>query len=93
MVRVVLPGPLRSFNGGDATLVVEGTEPATVGALLDELRRRHASVYACICTERHQVRPHVNIFVGTDDIRWVGGLEAPIPSGSEVVILPSVSGG
>ena len=93
MVRVVLPGPLRSYNGGEATLVVEGAPPATVGDLLDALRRRHASVYACICTERHQVRPHVNIFVGSEDIRWAGGLEAPIPAGSEVVILPSVSGG
>jgi molybdopterin converting factor small subunit len=28
-----------------------------------------------------------------DDIRWSGGLGAPVPEGSEVVILPSVSGG
>jgi molybdopterin synthase sulfur carrier subunit len=44
-------------------------------------------------TETGAVRTHVNVFVGSDDIRWSKGLETPVPDGSEVVILPAVSGG
>jgi molybdopterin converting factor small subunit len=46
-----------------------------------------------LLTERRELRPHVNVFVGREDIRWSGGLGTPLADGSEVVILPSVSGG
>jgi molybdopterin converting factor small subunit len=44
-------------------------------------------------TERRELRPHVNVFVGREDIRWSGGLDAGLPEGAELVVLPSVSGG
>ena len=39
------------------------------------------------------VRPHVNVFVGTDSSRWGGGLAMEVPDGAEISILPAVSGG
>jgi molybdopterin converting factor small subunit len=54
---------------------------------------RYPGVYERVCTEVGALRPHVNVFVGRDDIRWTGGLETPVREGSEVIILPSVSGG
>jgi molybdopterin converting factor small subunit len=45
-------------------------------------------------TEEGRVRPHVNVFVGADNVRDLGGLEVPLPDGScEIAILPAVSGG
>lgn len=70
----------------------DGRSP-TVRATLDALRRQHPGLYDRIVTERHELRPHVNVFVGHDDIRWSGGFGTRIPAGSEVVVLPSVSGG
>ena len=43
--------------------------------------------------EQREFRPHVNVFVDRADIRWSGGLDTPLPRGSELVVLPSVSGG
>lgn len=91
-LTVVLPGPLRDVNGGRSVLRIEGT-PGTVGEALSELRTHHPAVYNRLVTERGEVRPHVNLFVGTDDIRWAGGLEARLGEGKELVVLPSVSGG
>ncbi len=57
------------------------------------LRGAYPAVYDRIFTESGEVRPHVNVFVDGDDIRWAGGLDAVVGEGSEVVILPAVSGG
>jgi MoaD family protein len=91
-VTVVLPGQLRDLVGGRSTIRLEGS-PKSVEDALEALRRTHPQVWDRVLTEQRQIRPHVNVFVGTEDIRWSGGLDTPVPDGSELVILPSVSGG
>lgn len=91
-VTLVLPGQLRDLTGGRATVDLAG-DLGTVADALERLRAEWPGVYDRIVTERREVRPHVNVFVGRDDIRWSGGLATPLEPGSEVVILPSVSGG
>jgi MoaD family protein len=92
MITVVLPSQLRDLNGGVGSVALEDGG-ATVGQALQALRAHHPAVYDRLCTERREVRPHVNVFVDREDIRWSGGLETPVAEGSEVVILPAVSGG
>jgi molybdopterin synthase sulfur carrier subunit len=93
-VTVVLPSQLRELAGGRRALLLDGARGMdTVGAALDALRAAHPAVYDRLITERRELRPHVNVFVGREDIRWSGGLGTPLADGSEVVILPSVSGG
>jgi molybdopterin converting factor small subunit len=46
-----------------------------------------------IANEQGQVREHINIFIGDENIRYTGGLASPIPAGSEISIVPAVSGG
>lgn len=91
-VTVVLPAQLRDLAEGHGAVRLEGGM-STVDDALDALRGEHPGVYDRILTERRELRPHVNVFVGRDDIRWSGGLGTPLADGSEVVILPSVSGG
>ena len=43
--------------------------------------------------EQGTVRPHVNVFVGSENIRDSRGLETPVTEGTEVSIIPAVSGG
>lgn len=91
-VTLVVPGPLRELTGGRRTVGLE-VDGHTVGQAFETLRRQLPALYDRIFTEQRELRPHVNVFVGRDDIRWCGGLDAPIERDSEVVILPSVSGG
>lgn len=91
-LTIELPGQLRDLNEGRATVELAET-PATVGDALAALRKTAPSVYDRIATERGQVRQHVNLFVGTVEIRQTGGLETPVSDGDRITVLPAVSGG
>lgn len=95
-VVVVLPSQLRPLVGGRGRIEIDVAtdgDATTVATMLDALRGVHPALYQRIVTERRELRPHVNVFVGRDDIRWSGGFDAVVPDGAEVVVLPSVSGG
>ena len=91
-VTLVVPAALRDLNGGRSTLDL-GSEVGTVAEALDRLHERAPAVYHRVVTEVGEIRPHVNVFVGRDDIRWIRGLETPVADGGELFILPAVSGG
>lgn len=95
-VTIVLPSQLRELVRGeepsDDALYVEPTE-STVRGTLQTLGERHPAVLDRIVTEQFEVRPHVNLFVGLENIRWNEGLDTPVEDGSEVTVLRAVSGG
>lgn len=92
LVRVTLPAALTEFTGGHSTVDVPGA-PAAVGDILAGLGTAHPAVHDRLFTERGRLRPHVNIFVDGENIRFLSGLDTPVTAGAEVVILPAVSGG
>ncbi len=91
-VTFYIPAFLRAFTGGRSRVEVAG-RPGTVGDALEALWARHPGVRDRIVTEQGEVRLHVNVFVGAESIRHTGGLATPVPEGSEISIVPAVSGG
>jgi len=87
-----VPGYLREFTGGRARVSVAAS-PATVGDALAALWALHPGVRDRVVTEQGEVRPHVNVFVGGESIRFTGGLATPLGDGAEISIVPAVSGG
>ncbi len=68
-VSVRLPAPLRPVAGGQAVLQVEVDGSADVAALLDRLAESHPALERRLRDEQGRLRPHVNVFVGPDNIR------------------------
>ena len=91
-VRILLPAYLRPYAGARPGLDLDGA-PRTVREALQSLRALHPGVLDRVLTEQGEVRRHVNIFVGEESIRWTGGLDTPLSEGSEIAIVPAVSGG
>lgn len=91
-VTFLLPRPLVPYADGRTEVVCESTG-ATLRDALGGLRARHPALVDRILTERGEVRPHVNLFVGDEDVRYLGGLAASVPEGARISILPAVSGG
>jgi MoaD family protein len=91
-VRFFVPGPLREFAGGRAEVTLTAT-PRTLGEALAALSRDYPGVAKRVLDEQGQVRPHVNLFVQGEAVRFAEGLETRLEDGTEIAILPAVSGG
>jgi len=87
-----IPGALREFTEGRSIVEIE-TGPATLGDALSALWTLYPGVRDRIATEQGQVREHINIFIGDENVRYTGGLASPVSDGSEISIVPAVSGG
>lgn len=92
-VCVRLHGALHEHAGGRASLDVRLPDGATVGDLLDVLAERYPGVERRVRDETGTVRAHVNLFVDGEQARSVGGLAHQLSDGTEVLVLPAVSGG
>ncbi len=79
--------------GTVGTVMLQVREPVTVDRVLDALGAAHPAVERRVRDEAGTLRRHVNVFVGADNARDLGGVEASVPAGTEVSILPAVSGG
>ena len=89
-VSVILPGVLRARVGGARSVRVAG---ATVAQLIGALEERYPGLGFNLCYETGELRPFVNVFVNGVNIRYLHGLETPVPADAQVYILPSVAGG
>ena len=83
---------LRSHAAGEGRLELE-VPGATLRDVLDAVAAAHPAVGRRIRDEAGALRRHVNVFVGADNARDLGGLDAPVPEGAEVSVLAAVSGG
>jgi molybdopterin synthase sulfur carrier subunit len=88
----VIPGPLRELAGNRGEVRIEGSA-TSVSDALTMLWTNCPGLRDRVLTELGEVRPHVNIFVDGESIRYSGGLGTPVHDRSEVVILPALSGG
>ena len=83
-------GQLRTYVGGTAELALAAR---SVGAALAELERTHTTLYRNVCDETGAVRRHLNVFVNSDNIRDLDGINTALTPGDVLTILPAVSGG
>ncbi len=87
-----IPGPLRSFSAGRSQVEIE-TPAATLSDALQALFDVYPGIRDRVVTEQGQIREHINIFLGNEDVRYKGGLAAPLSTGAEISIVPAISGG
>jgi molybdopterin synthase sulfur carrier subunit len=90
-VTVYLSGHLKSYTGGETQRQLDA-DFATVGDTLDSLWQIYPALRDRILTEQGEIRQHVNIFVGSEDVKRLKGLETAVRS-DEIHIFNAVSGG
>ena len=89
-VTVRIPTTLRPLSGGNSTVSFEG---ATLGEVLANLESAHPGFKDRLFDDNGGLRRFVNLFVADDDVRYLQGLETPVPAGETVSIIPAVAGG
>ena len=85
-----IPSQLRRFTNGEASIDVKG---ANVGQILEELFNAYPEIKGHLIENDGSLRNFVNIFIGGEDIRQKGGMDAQVSDGSDIRIIPSIAGG
>jgi len=86
-VRIRIAPLLYSYTGGLKTIEVEA---ATLGEAIAALDRRYPGVAFRVIDEQGRIRPHMNVFVGEENVR---DLATAVVDGTEIFIVGALSGG
>ena len=89
-VTVRLPGVLSDAAGGQTRLQASG---ATLADVIGDIERRHPGFRSRVLDDAGTLRSYVNVYIGDEDARSSGGANAPVPDGSEVMVIPAMAGG
>ncbi|CAN5818919.1 MoaD/ThiS family protein [soil metagenome] len=89
-VTVRVPTTLRTLTAGASEVTVEGD---TVADALTALEQAHPGFRERLLDDEGKLRRFVNVFVADDDVRFLQGLETPVPDGETLSIIPAVAGG
>jgi sulfur-carrier protein len=90
MPSVRVPSALRTLTGGNADVDVAAR---TVRDAIAELDKRHPGIAARVLDGSGAVKPFIRIFVGSDDIGALAGLDTPLGERDEIAIVPAIAGG
>ena len=88
-IEVRIPTILRTYTDGAKAVDASGT---TLTALIDHLDVNHPGIKGRLMDDG-ELRRFVNVYINDEDVRFIGGLEAELSDGDQVVVLPAVAGG
>jgi MoaD family protein len=88
-IEVKIPTILRTYTAGEKAVTADGT---TLSALIDDLEANHPGIKDRLL-DNGDLRRFVNVYVNDEDVRFIGGLQAQLKDGDQIVVLPAVAGG
>ena len=89
-VQVLIPTPLQKFTNDQASVSLDAS---SVDALLQALDTRFPGILGRLCDENGKLRRFLNIYVNSEDIRFLDNQTTALADGDEVSIVPAVAGG
>ena len=91
-IEVRIPTILRSYTGGEKAVTGAG---GSLAELIDDLESNHPGIKERLVDNSNggDLRRFVNVYVNDEDVRFLGGLDAALNDGDQVVVLPAVAGG
>lgn len=89
-VQVLIPTPLQKFTNDQASVSLDAS---SVDALLQALDTRFPGLLSRLCDENGKLRRFLNVYVNSEDIRFLDNQSTALADGDEVSIVPAVAGG
>jgi molybdopterin converting factor small subunit len=74
-------------------LAVLNTDATTIGGVLKQITDAYPVVKPQLLNEDGTLHRFLNVYINDDDVRYLGGVDAPVADGDEVTLLPAVAGG
>jgi molybdopterin converting factor small subunit len=89
-VTISIPAPLRPWVDGEERIVVEGS---TISEVFQDLLESHRELRRLLLDETGEVRRHVNVYHGREQVSDPLRAEARLEEDCEIRIVPSMAGG
>ena len=89
-VQVLIPTPLQKFTNDEASV---NRDASSVDGLIEALEGRYPGIKGRLCDEGGKLRRFLNVYVNSEDIRFLDNQATPLGDGDEVSIVPAVAGG
>jgi sulfur-carrier protein len=89
-IDVYIPTPFRRATNNKDRVSVEARD---VRGLLDELEGRFGALKGLVRNEAGEIHHHVNLYVNSEAIESLQGLQTSLKDGDEVSIIPALAGG
>lgn len=88
-IEVRIPTILRPFTQDQKKVSASGS---TLSGVIIDLDLQYPGISERLL-ENGSLRRFINIYINDEDVRFMGGLEAPTKPGDSITILPAVAGG
>jgi sulfur-carrier protein adenylyltransferase/sulfurtransferase len=89
-VKVIIPTALRQHTNDEDELQLNSRD---VKSALQELVVAYPNLKRYLYADNGRLRNFINIYLNEEDIRYIGGENAPLKDGDTLMIVPSVAGG
>jgi len=90
VIRVRIPPTLRTEVGGAREVEASGD---TLREVLGDLADRFPGLGNQVLEDGDGIAPFVNVYLDSEDVRTLQGLDTPVREGSTVILLPAMAGG
>ena len=90
MITIFIPTPLRRFTEEKSSVNVQAKN---VVDAIRSLIHIHPALSPYIYDDASQIRRHVRLYLGEDDIREKEGLLTELKDGDVLSIIPAIAGG
>ena len=87
-----VPADLRAA-GARRVEVLDNIDPSSLSQVLDSLDQDYPGIKGRIVDEQGELRRFVNVYVGTEDVRFAEGLGTATAEGAQISVIPAVAGG
>lgn len=88
-ISVSVPTILRPYVNDQRRVAGDG---GTLGELINNLELTYPGIKERII-EDGGIRRYVNVYINSEDVRFLNGIDSQLSDGDEVDILPAVAGG
>ena len=90
MPSLRIPTPLRTYTNGQSETTLSGR---TVSEAMSDLVAQYPDLQQHIFNGQGSLRPFVNLFLGEENVKDLGGLDTHLEENDRMLLIPSIAGG
>lgn len=81
---------MKTYINNQTEVQLDGS---TISDVLDNLTLHYPAIKPHIMDKNGNLRRYVNLFVNSDNIKDLHGIQTPVQETDKIILLPSISGG